>query len=142
MSGRLRSAVGALLLLLRWVPGCRARRAPVLSGLKSRVLRRVGHLPASERARRGGRILSRSRSVAIPALRGAFSEPRLRSFGKPGRSVVRVPALSLTVIPLRRGQLAEPALSRPGLIRRAIVARTGTEPRDFLAGLRRHLWPG
>jgi hypothetical protein len=78
MGGRLRPAVGALLLLLRWVPGCRARRAPVLSGLKSRVLRRVWHLPAptaTERARRGGRILSRSRSVAIPALCGAFSEP-------------------------------------------------------------------
>jgi hypothetical protein len=117
----------------------------VLPWLKSRVLRLVGHLPgsaATERARRGGGILSRSRSVAVPALRGAFSEPRLRSFGKPGRSVVRVPALSLTVIPLRRGQLAEPALSRPGLIRRAIVARTGTEPRNFLAGLRRHLGPG
>jgi len=76
MGGRLRPAVGALLLLLRWVPGCRARRAPVLSGLKSRVLRRVGHLPAAtERARRGGRILGRSRGVAIPALRRVFSEP-------------------------------------------------------------------
>ena len=51
MGGRLRPAVGALLLLLRWVPGCRARRASVLSGLKSRVLRRVGHLPARHRHR-------------------------------------------------------------------------------------------
>jgi hypothetical protein len=48
----------------------------------------------------------------------------------------------MAVIPLRRGQLAEPALGRPGLTGRAVIARAGTEPGTPLASLGRQLGPG
>jgi hypothetical protein len=156
VSGRLRPAVRALLLLLV----SRRARCSMLTGLKRRVLRRVGHLAAAasaERPGRGGqrgwagRILSRSRRVAVRALTWAFGKPRRgRPLGIPARSrVVGEPALggglgvpALPVIPLRGGQLTEPALGGPGLIRRTVITLTRPEPPTALSWLGRHLGPG